>query len=138
MRDFRQKLWQEGKGAYQKTSGFDLKDEVDAGNSVAHWQSRYNLQHGEDPKDTRVSRYDQRARRLDNEKVRRQIPLAGEYADIPSMIKAHTLDNVLHKFMFYIMTGRIDSPAVNVLALLGIDPNSPDLEGLPDFEQWTL
>lgn len=138
MRDFRAKLWAEGQGAYQKTSGFDLEEEITLGGNITNWSGQYHFNLGEDPKDTRVSRYDRRARRLDSDKVRRQIPLSGEYADIPSMIKAHTLDNVMHKFMFFILTGRIDSPAVNVLALLGIDPNSADLEGLPDFEQWTL
>lgn len=138
MKDFREALYKEGGGAYQKTSGYDLADEKAVGLKLGRWIGNYDVIHIEDPKDTRVSSYDRRARRLDNEKVRRKIPAAGEYADVPSMIKAHTLDNVLHKFAFYIMTGRIDAPAVNVLALLGIDPNSPDLEGLPDFEEWTL
>ena len=38
------------------------------------------------------------------------------------------------------MTGRIDSPAVNVLTLLGLDVDidADLLKGLPDFENWTL
>ena len=138
MKEFREKLYKEGGGAYQKTVGYDLADENQIGSKLGLWRGGYTLAYIDDPKDTRVSQYDRRARRLDNEKVKRQIPAAGEYADVSSMIKTHTLDNVLHKFAFYIMTGRIDAPAVNVLALLGIDPNSPDLEGLPDFEEWTL
>lgn len=138
MKEFRQKLYKEGGGAYQKTIGYDLADENQIGSKLGLWRGGYTLAYIDDPKDTRVSQYDRRARRLDNEKVKRQIPASGEYADVSSMIKTHTLDNVLHKFAFYIMTGRIDAPAVNVLALLGIDPNSPDLEGLPDFEEWTL
>ncbi len=138
MKEFRENLYKEGAGSYQKTIGYDLADEQTIGKRIGIWRGNYTVSFIEDPKDTRVSRYDRRARRLDNEKVRRQVPSAGEYAEVASMIKAHTLDNVLHKFAFYMMTGRIDAPAVNVLALLGIDPNSPELEGLPDFEEWTL
>lgn len=139
MKDFRKSIYSEGGGAYQKTIGYDLSDEKTIGAKLGlGYRDNYDVQFIEDPKDTRISQYDRRARRLDNEKVRRQIPSSGEYADVASMIKTHTLDNVLHKFAFYIMTGRIDAPAVNMLALLGIDPNSPDLEGLPDFEEWTL
>jgi len=136
MINFRKKLWEEGQGAYRKTSGYDLADEQSIGRRI--YFKNYDLRMIEDPKDTRISRYDRRARRLDDEKVRRKIPASGEYADVPSMISTHTLDNVLHKFAFYLLTGRIDAPAVNLLSLLGIDPNSPELEGLPDFEQWTL
>lgn len=139
MKDFRSELYKEGGGAYKKTIGYELADEKTIGSKLGlRYRDNYDVNFIEDPKDTRISQYDRRARRLDNEKVKRQIPASGEYAEVASMIKSHTLDNVLHKFAFYIMTGRIDAPAVNVLALLGIDPNSPDLEGLPDFEQWTL
>ena len=138
MKDFREDLYKESGGAYQKTIGYELSDEASVGSKLGIYRQNYQVNFIEDPKDTRISAYDRRARRLDNEKVKRKIPASGEYAEVASLIKSHTLDNVLHKFAFYIMTGRIDSPAVNMLALLGIDPNSPDLEGLPDFEEWTL
>jgi len=138
MKEFREALYKESGGAYQKTIGYDLSDEQSIGKQLGLWRGNYAVAFIDDPKDTRVSTYDRRARRLDNEKIKRQVPAAGEYAEVASMIKTHTLDNVLHKFAFYLMTGRIDAPAVNMLALLGIDPNSPDLEGLPDFEEWTL
>jgi hypothetical protein len=138
MKDFREDLYKESGGAYQKTIGYELSDEASVGSKLGVYRGNYQVNFIEDPKDTRISAYDRRARRLDNEKVKRKIPASGEYAEVASLIKTHTLDNVLHKFAFYIMTGRIDSPAVNMLALLGIDPNSPDLEGLPDFEQWVL
>ena len=138
MKDFREDLYKESGGAYQKTIGYELADEASVGSKLGIYRENYQVNFIEDPKDTRISAYDRRARRLDNEKVKRKIPASGEYAEVASLIKSHTLDNVLHKFAFYIMTGRIDSPAVNMLALLGIDPNSPDLEGLPDFEEWTL
>ena len=138
MKDFREDLYKESGGAYQKTIGYELADEASVGSKLGVYRGNYQVNFIEDPKDTRISAYDRRARRLDNEKVKRKIPASGEYAEVASLIKSHTLDNVLHKFAFYIMTGRIDSPAVNMLALLGIDPNSPDLEGLPDFEEWTL
>jgi hypothetical protein len=139
MKDFREDLYKESGGAYQKTSGYELSDEASVGSKLGVYRGNYQVNFIEDPDDKyRISAYDKRARRLDNEKVKRKVPASGEYAEVASLIKTHTLDNVLHKFAFYIMTGRIDSPAVNMLALLGIDPNSPDLEGLPDFEQWVL
>jgi len=134
--DFRKKLWEEGKGAYHKTSGFDLEAENELANGIVY--NPYRVARGVDPKDTRISPGDRRARSVDADKIARKIPLPGEYADIQSMIKAHTLDGVLHRYMFFMLTGRIDSPAVNVLALLGIDPNSEYLQGLPDFEKWVL
>jgi len=138
MKDFREALYNESGGAYQKTIGYDLADEAVIGSKLGIYRENYQVDFIEDPDDKRISAYDIGTRRLDDEKVKRKIPASGKYAEIASLIKSHTLDNVLHKFAFYIMTGRIDSPAVNMLALLGINPNSPDLEGLPDFEEWTL
>lgn len=136
MRDFRKELFTAGGGAYQRASGYDLEEEDQVLLNVPY-DVRYRVSINYDPKDTRKSEWHQR-RRLSAAGVRRKVPRPSEYAAIDSMIKAHSLDNTLHKFMFYMMTGRIDSPAVNVLALLGIDADSEDLQGLPDFETWTL
>lgn len=138
MRDFRSDLFKAGGGAYRPTGGFDLEDEVNFSKDLVQWRDQYSLSTEYDPKDTRKYSWEQRGRDISAEKVKRSLPKSGEYAAIDSMIKTHSLDNTLHKFMFYLMTGRIDSPAVNVLALLGIDADSEDLQGLPDFETWTL
>jgi hypothetical protein len=66
------------------------------------------------------------------------LPVAGGYASIQSIIKAHTLDGALHRFLYYTLTGKITAPKVNILAMLGIDPEQEDFTGLPDFETWTL
>jgi hypothetical protein len=134
MRDFRKKLFEAGGGAYRKTDGYELEQERDE-NANIPYGARYQVSREDDPKDTRNPRG---PRNISSEKVKRSLPKSGEYAAIDSMIKTHSLDNTLHKFMFYLMTGRIDSPAVNVLALLGIDADSDDLQGLPDFETLTL
>lgn len=134
IRDFRKELFTAGGGAYRKTDGYELEQEYDANTNLPYNQ-RYSVSREYDPKDTRSM---QMFRNISREKVRRDLPKPGEYASIDSMIKTHSLDNTLHKFMFYMMTGRIDSPAVNILALLGIDADSEDLMGLPDFETWTL
>jgi len=138
MRDFRSDLFKAGGGAYRPTSGFDLEDEKNFSSNLVQWRDQYELETDWDPKDTRRYSWEQRGRDISSEKAKRVLPKPGEYAAIDSMIKTHSLDNTLHKFMFYLMTGRIDSPAVNVLALLGIDADSEDLQGLPDFETWTL
>jgi hypothetical protein len=147
MKDFRQSIWKEGGGSYQKASGYDLEQENKIMTRLfgTSYAVRYSFPTGTEAKtaklpfgDTRIPRGDRRARNVDPEKKQRVVPYAGEYASIPSLIKAHSLDGVLHRFMWFMMSGKINAPVRNVLALLGIDPNSPALEGLPDFETWTL
>ena len=139
MKNFRNEIWKAGRGAYQKTSGFELEEENSAARELGIG-APYVMQKIADPKDTRRSVEGPRARMVDPEKIKRQLPLSGEYASIQSLIKAHGVEGTLHKFMFYLMTGRIDSPAVNVLTLLGLDVDidADLLKGLPDFENWTL
>lgn len=139
LKTFRKKIWEEGKGAYQKASGFELENDNTSAREIGIWNN-YLFVTSPDPKDTRIKSNDKRARVVDADKRQRELPLSGEYASIQSLIKAHGLEGTLHKFMFYLMTGRIDSPAVNVLALLGLDADrdSDLLQGLPDFENWVL
>jgi hypothetical protein len=127
LKTFRKKIWEEGRGAYQKASGYDLENENAAANQIGIWN---NYSFSTETVSTGTG---------SNREVRRD-PVTGEYASIQSMVKAHGLEGVLHRFMFYLMSGRIDSPAVNVLALLGLDieRDSDLLQGLPDFENWTL
>ena len=143
MRDFRKQLWVEGEGSYLKSSGYDLEEENKILKSILpQWNSRYSYSSGPEPKskklpfgDTRIGQHDRRARLVEPEKRQRSVPQPGEYASIPSMIKSHTLDGVLHRFAWYIMSGKITAPARNIFSLLGI---ATDAEGLPDFETWTL
>ena len=147
MMKFRHEIWREGGGSYQKASGYDLEKENKLATNIfgSTYVVRYGFPTGTEAKtaklpfgDTRIPRGDRRARNVEPEKKQRVVPYAGEYASIQSLVKAHTLDGVLHRFMWFLMSGKIDAPVRNVLALLGIDPNSPALEGLPDFETWTL
>ena len=52
-------------------------------------------------------------------KYKRDLPVAGEYASIPSMIKAHTLDGLIDKFTAFIFTGKVKTPKVNVAGAFG-------------------
>jgi hypothetical protein len=146
MKKFRQMIWAVGGGSYQKASGYDLEQENKLMTSL--FGSRiinYSFPTGAEAKtaklpfgDTRIARGDRRARNVEPDKKQRVVPFAGEYASIPSLIKAHTLEGVLHRFMWFCLSDKITAPVRNVLALLGIDPNSEAMEGLPDFETWTL
>lgn len=134
---FRNELFKEGGGSYDRTSGFDLEKESAIGQKM--WlYGAYRVDYKHDPKDQRKVAATPREMHLDPEKVRRLLPSAGEYADIPSMIQNNSLDGVFRMFMYYLITGKITGAKLNVLALLGIDPESMDFEGLPDYEQWTM
>lgn len=137
-RDFRKDLIKSGGGAYQKTSGFELEEENDKYVHNYDWNSRYEI------KTKKFSPDEERAdpqtgfREAQPEKFRRELPIAGEYASIESIIKNHTMDGAFHRFFYYLLTKRITFPKVNVLALLGITPEEYDFKGFPDFETWTL
>lgn len=132
---FREELYSIGAGSYQKTSGFDLEAENDAG--LGQW-SGYQVSKKKFSPDE--ERYDpeQGFREGQPEKYKRDLPVSGGYASIQSIIKSHTLDGALHRFAYYTLTGKITAPKVNILAMLGIDPEQEDFTGLPDFETWTL
>jgi hypothetical protein len=132
---FREELYSIGAGSYQKTSGFDLEAENAAG--LGQW-SGYSVTKKKFSPDEERSDPEQGFREAQPEKYKRDLPVAGGYASIQSIIKAHTLDGALHRFLYYTLTGKITAPKVNILAMLGIDPEQEDFTGLPDFETWTL
>jgi hypothetical protein len=147
MVDFRKKMFEEGGGSYQRESGYSLEEENIILSDIldTYGRGKYDISRQiEQPSkrfpmgDTRIDPNKRRARSLTPDKKARRVPMAGDYASIESMIKAHTLDGVLHRFMWFITSGKITAPSRNVLALLGIDPNSDILQGLPDFESWRL
>jgi hypothetical protein len=134
-RDFRKELYSIGAGSYMKTSGFDLEAE---NAPVSSYATRYEVSKKKFSPDEEKAQPEQGFREAQPEKYKRDLPVSGEYASIPSIIKNHTLDGALHRFFYYIITGKITAPKVNVLALLGIDPEKEDFTGLPDFETWIL
>lgn len=133
--EFRKDLYSIGAGGYQRTSGFDLEAENVAGLGI---YSGYNVKKKAFSPDEERADPEQGFREAQPEKYKRDLPVSGEYASIQSIIKAHTLDGALHRFLYYILTGKITAPKVNILAMLGIDPEKEDFTGLPDFETWTL
>lgn len=140
VRDFRKELYGLGAGAYSKTTGFELEAENKIADSFPRrsYAARYEVSSKTFSPDEERADPEQGFREAQPEKYRRSLPVAGEYASIPSIIKNHTLDGTLFRFLYYTLSGKINAPKVNILALLGIDPDQEDFTGLPDFETWTL
>ena len=135
-RDFRKELFEEGRGrvqgapsAYTKTSGFELEKENQQANLIgAAYASGYLVnkkkfspdEEGEDPETG--------FREAQPEKYKRELPIAGNYASIPSIIGTHTLDGAIDKFAAYLVTGKIKTPEVSIAGLLGITMDDTDNE----------
>jgi hypothetical protein len=130
--DFRQKLFDEGRGgtkgapsAYTKTAGFELLEEGNMARrkGLTH---RYAVmtkkfspdEEGEDPETG--------FREAQPEKYKRELPIAGAYASLPSIIGKHTLDGAIDKFAAYVVTGKVKTPDVSIAGILGI--TSGDVE----------
>jgi hypothetical protein len=62
------------------------------------------------------------------EKYKRELPIAGEYASIPSIIAAHTLDGAIDKFAAFLVTGKIKTPEISIAGALGITMDDTDDE----------
>jgi hypothetical protein len=133
---FRQELYDEGRGRvkdasskYAKTSGFDLeKDEQAARAAGKYWA--YNIQtkgFAPDEEEKNVEGF----REAQPEKYKRQLPLAGEYASIPSIIKQHTLDGAMDKFLAYLITGKIKAANVSLAAAMGVGGTDVKDEFIP-------
>jgi hypothetical protein len=133
--EFRKALYAIGGGSYRKTSGFDLEAENDRG--LGRW-SGYAVSKKAFSPDEERAEPEQGFREAQPEKYKRELPVAGDYASIQSIIKSHTLDGALHRFFYFLLTKKVTAPKINVLAMLGIDPDKEDFAGLPDFENWTL
>ena len=147
-RDFRQKLYDEGRAgtegaisAYSKTPGFDLeKENQEIQRKGGGWYHLYRISTKKFSPDEEQREPETGAREAQPEQYRRELPIAGEYASIPSMIKKHTLDGTVSKFIAYIVTGKIKEADVSLGALLGI--KSEEFEdpfktsGDEDIESW--
>ncbi len=131
-RDFRKELYQSGMGAYQKTPGFDLELE----NAYVSWPNTYEVKTKYFSPDEERPEPTPGFREAQPEKYRRSLPIPGEYASLPSIIRQHSLDGAINAFLYYILTGKISSQKVSVLGILGIDPS--EVGDLPDFETFTL
>jgi hypothetical protein len=129
-RDFRKELYNEGRGgvegapsAYKKTSGFELEQENEVGIS---WTGRYTVQRKKFSPDEESRSPETGFREAQPEKYRRDLPTAGDYASIPSMIAKHTLDGVIDKFAAFLVTSKIKTPNVSIAGALGIKSADTD------------
>ena len=140
-KDFRSEFYKSSGGAYAKTSGFELEAENRAIRSIVGsglGPAAYTITKKKFSPDEERGDPEQGFREAQPEKYKRDLPVPGQYASIPSIIKNHTLDGTMFRLVYFLISGRINAPKINVLALLGIDPDQEDFTDLPDFETWTL
>jgi hypothetical protein len=136
---FRKELFEEGRGRvkdasskYAKTNGFDLEKDEDAGRATFNKFFSYSYgkkgfapdEEGEKPEAGAF-------REAQPEKYKRQLPLAGEYASIPNMIKQHTLDGTIDKFLAFLITGKIKAPNISLAAAMGVGGTDVKDEFIP-------
>jgi hypothetical protein len=141
LKDFRKELFEEGRGrtegapsAYARTSGFELEqDNIDmtnhgiSGSGIRYQVSKKKFSPDEEGFDPETG-----FREAQPEKYKRELPIAGEYAAIPSIIAKHTLDGAIDKFAAFLVTGKIKTPQVSIAGLLGITSTEAD-----DFKRST-
>lgn len=137
--DFRRDLFSAGRehlegaqSAYLKTDGYELEKEQSFGYRELGVVSYY-VPRTKDPLDLRPEEH-----HLPKERRKRELPTHGEVASIPSMIKHHSLDGLLHRFAWYTLTGKITAPSVSILATFGIKGGEQEGEDLGDFGSWTI
>ena len=122
---FRKELFEEGrarsagsKSAYDTTSGYELEQDNYLfaglyGNSYIISKQSYSPdEEGPNPETG--------FREAQAEKYKRRLPLAGEYASIPSMIAKHSLDGIVDKFIAFAVTGKIKTPKLSIEGAFGI------------------
>ena len=141
LKDFRKELFEEGRGrtegassAYARTSGFELEqDNIDMTNhGISGFGIRYQVSKKKFSPDEEGVDPETGFREAQPEKYKRELPIAGEYAAIPSIIAKHTLDGAIDKFAAFLVTGKIKTPQVSIAGLLGITSTEAD-----DFKRST-
>jgi len=133
--EFRKELFEEGRGrvqgapsAYTKTSGFELEKENQEASSRAFWLRPYKVSTKKFSPDEEGTDPETGFREAQAEKYKRELPIAGEYASIPSIIATHTLDGAIDKFAAYLVTGKIKAPEISIAGLLGVTMDDADNE----------
>lgn len=135
-RDFRQELFEEGRGrvqgapsAYTKTSGFELEKENQEANSRGlGYRSVYSVVKKRFSPDEEGADPETGFREAQPEKYKRELPVAGNYASIPSIIATHSLDGAIDKFAGYLVTGKIKAPEISIAGLLGVSMDDTEDE----------
>jgi hypothetical protein len=126
-KDFRKEIFEEGRfrtqggaSAYDTTSGFELEKDARMDPSFLYTGgTEYSVDFQKYSPDEEGPDPETGFREAQPEKYKRNLPVAGEYASIPSMIKAHTLDGLIDKFTAFIFTGKVKTPKVNVAGAFG-------------------
>ena len=135
-RDFRQELFEEGRGrvqgapsAYSKTSGFELeKENQEASSRGMSYTAVYSVAKKKFSPDEEGADPETGFREAQPEKYKRELPVAGNYASIPSIISTHTLDGAIDKFAAYLVTGKIKAPEISIAGLLGVSMDDTENE----------
>jgi len=132
---FRLELFEEGRGrtsgapsAYQKTSGFELEEENKLSRKIGIFSNPYKTQTKKFSPDEEGSDPETGFREAQPVKYKRELPIAGNYASIPSIIAKHTLDGAIDKFAAFLLTGKIKTPEVSIAGLLGVTMDDTENE----------
>lgn len=122
---FRKELFEEGrarsagsKSAYDTTSGYELEQDNSLFNG--RYGKSYIVKRKRYSPDEEGPNPETGFREAQAEKYKRELPLAGEYASIPSMIAKHSLDGIIDKFIAFAVTGKIKTPKLSIEGTLGI------------------
>ncbi|CAB4175453.1 hypothetical protein UFOVP972_197 [uncultured Caudovirales phage] len=132
---FRKELFEEGRGrtqgapsAYSKTAGFELQQENDEARKRGVTGFPYDVATKKFSPDEERADAETGFREAQPEKYKRELPVAGEYASIPSIIATHTLDGAIDKFAAFLVTGKIKTPEISIAGALGIAMDDTDDE----------
>lgn len=132
---FRKELFEEGRGrtqgapsAYTKTAGFELEKENEEARRIGIYGRPYIVYSKKFSPDEEGTDPETGFREAQPEKYKRELPVAGEYASIPSIIATHTLDGAIDKFAAFIVTGKIKAPEISIAGLLGVTMDDADNE----------
>jgi len=131
---FRKELFEEGRArtqgapsAYTKTAGFELQKENEEARKKGT-QNPYMVSTKRFSPDEEGADPETGFREAQPEKYKRELPVAGEYASIPSIISIHTLDGAIDKFAAFLVTGKIKTPEVSIAGALGVTMDDADDE----------
>ena len=146
--NFRKEIFEEGRqrmkdssSAYPKTSGFDLEAENNwASNTLGYNVKKYSISKKAFSPDEEEKSKEELAdleadptREAQPEKLKRTLPVAGEYASIKGMVAKHALDGMFGKFAWFLLTGKIKFADASLASMMGI--STKDVESDNDGEE---
>lgn len=154
-RDFRSEIFEEGRGrmedsssAYAKTGGFDLEAENDwartfLGNSygIKNYSVTKKSFSPDEEEKSKEELDDLEAdveREAQPEKLKRNLPVAGEYASIKGIVNKHTVDGMFGKFAWFLLTDKIKFADASLASMMGItvDDKDSEVEDGAESDSW--